>query len=155
MRCPSWPTCRWRSSATNCSTASCPAAPTTTSPFSSSGATPGTPSRRPECRGGPLAAALPGPTVEGRPDLVDERRGCGADGLGVDCAGMALRHHPRVPTLRIAQDDAADDLLGRDPLALLLGMMLDQHVSEEQWGRSEARLGRAHRGVCMAARRPG
>jgi hypothetical protein len=32
-----------------------------------------------------------------------------------------------VPTLRIAQDDAADDLLGRDPLALLLGMLLDQH----------------------------
>lgn len=34
-----------------------------------------------------------------------------------------------VPTIRIAQDPAADDLLGRDPLALLLGMLLDQHVS--------------------------
>jgi hypothetical protein len=34
-----------------------------------------------------------------------------------------------VPQLRIAQDPAADELLGRDPLALLLGMMLDQHVS--------------------------
>jgi hypothetical protein len=33
-----------------------------------------------------------------------------------------------VPNLRIAQDDAADDLLGRDPLALLLGMLLDQHT---------------------------
>ncbi|HEV7210385.1 MAG TPA: hypothetical protein VGN47_01575 [Blastococcus sp.] len=32
-----------------------------------------------------------------------------------------------VPTLRIAQDDAADELLGRDPLALLIGMLLDQH----------------------------
>jgi len=34
-----------------------------------------------------------------------------------------------VPTLRVAQDDAADELLSRDPLALLLGVMLDQHVS--------------------------
>jgi hypothetical protein len=32
-----------------------------------------------------------------------------------------------VPTLRIAQDPAADELLGRDPLALVVGMMLDQH----------------------------
>jgi uncharacterized HhH-GPD family protein len=37
-----------------------------------------------------------------------------------------------VPTLRIAQDDAADDLLGRDPLALLLGMMLDQQFPMER-----------------------
>jgi hypothetical protein len=34
-----------------------------------------------------------------------------------------------VPALRIAQDPAADELLGRDPLALLIGMLLDQHVS--------------------------
>jgi hypothetical protein len=34
-----------------------------------------------------------------------------------------------VPTLRIAQDDAADELLSRDPLALLIGMLLDQHMS--------------------------
>lgn len=34
-----------------------------------------------------------------------------------------------VPTIRIAQDPAADELLSRDPLALLLGMLLDQHVS--------------------------
>jgi hypothetical protein len=34
-----------------------------------------------------------------------------------------------VPTLRIAQDDAADELLSRDPLALLIGMLLDQQVS--------------------------
>ena len=40
-----------------------------------------------------------------------------------------MRHTARVPQLRIAQDDAADELLGRDPLALLIGMLLDQHVS--------------------------
>jgi hypothetical protein len=38
-------------------------------------------------------------------------------------------HTAAVPTIRIAQDDAADELLSRDPLALLLGMLLDQHVS--------------------------
>jgi hypothetical protein len=35
-----------------------------------------------------------------------------------------------VPTLRIAQDDAADQLLSRDPLALVLGMLLDQHMRQ-------------------------
>jgi uncharacterized HhH-GPD family protein len=39
---------------------------------------------------------------------------------------------PRVPTLRIAQDDAADELLGRDPLALLIGMLLDQQFPMER-----------------------
>jgi hypothetical protein len=33
-----------------------------------------------------------------------------------------------VPALRIAQDDATDELLGRDPLALVLGMLLDQRM---------------------------
>ena len=37
-----------------------------------------------------------------------------------------------VPQLRIAQDAAADDLLGRDPLALLLGMLLDQQFPMER-----------------------
>jgi uncharacterized HhH-GPD family protein len=37
-----------------------------------------------------------------------------------------------VPTLRIAQDPAADELLGRDPLALLLGMLLDQQFPMER-----------------------
>jgi uncharacterized HhH-GPD family protein len=37
-----------------------------------------------------------------------------------------------VPTIRIAQDDAADELLGRDPLALLLGMLLDQQFPMER-----------------------
>ncbi len=38
----------------------------------------------------------------------------------------------RVPALRIAQDDAADELLGRDPLALLIGMLLDQQFPMER-----------------------
>jgi uncharacterized HhH-GPD family protein len=37
-----------------------------------------------------------------------------------------------VPTLRITQDDAADELLSRDPLALLLGMLLDQQFPMER-----------------------
>jgi uncharacterized HhH-GPD family protein len=37
-----------------------------------------------------------------------------------------------VPLLRIAQDDAADELLGRDPLALLIGMLLDQQFPMER-----------------------
>jgi hypothetical protein len=36
----------------------------------------------------------------------------------------------RVPTLRIEQDDAADELLSRDPLALVVGMLLDQHMRQ-------------------------
>jgi uncharacterized HhH-GPD family protein len=37
-----------------------------------------------------------------------------------------------VPTIRIAQDDAADELLSRDPLALLIGMLLDQQFPMER-----------------------
>jgi uncharacterized HhH-GPD family protein len=37
-----------------------------------------------------------------------------------------------MPTLRIAQDDAADQLLSRDPLALVLGMLLDQQFPMER-----------------------
>ena len=37
-----------------------------------------------------------------------------------------------MPTLRIAQDDAADELLSRDPLALLVGMLLDQQFPMER-----------------------
>jgi uncharacterized HhH-GPD family protein len=37
-----------------------------------------------------------------------------------------------VPTLRIAQDPAADQLLSRDPLALLIGMLLDQQFPMER-----------------------
>ncbi|MQA31973.1 HhH-GPD-type base excision DNA repair protein [Modestobacter roseus] len=37
-----------------------------------------------------------------------------------------------MPTLRLTQDDAADELLGRDPLALLIGMLLDQQFPMER-----------------------
>jgi uncharacterized HhH-GPD family protein len=37
-----------------------------------------------------------------------------------------------VPTLRITQDPRADELLGRDPLALLLGMLFDQQFPMER-----------------------
>jgi uncharacterized HhH-GPD family protein len=37
-----------------------------------------------------------------------------------------------VPDIRIAQDAAADELLGRDPLALLIGMLLDQQFPMER-----------------------
>ena len=37
-----------------------------------------------------------------------------------------------MPELRIAQDPAADELLGRDPLALLIGMLLDQQFPMER-----------------------
>jgi uncharacterized HhH-GPD family protein len=43
-----------------------------------------------------------------------------------------VRHTAGVPQIRIAQDDAADELLGRDPLALLLGMLLDQQFPMER-----------------------
>jgi uncharacterized HhH-GPD family protein len=37
-----------------------------------------------------------------------------------------------VPTLCIAQDSAADELLSRDPLALVVGMLLDQQFPMER-----------------------
>ena len=37
-----------------------------------------------------------------------------------------------MPTLRLTQDTAADELLSRDPLALLLGMLLDQQFPMER-----------------------
>jgi uncharacterized HhH-GPD family protein len=36
-----------------------------------------------------------------------------------------------MPTLHLAQDAAADELLSRDPLALLIGMVLDQQIPLE------------------------
>jgi hypothetical protein len=39
-----------------------------------------------------------------------------------------------VPQLRVAQEDAADELLGHDPLALLLGMLFDQHMRQRSSG---------------------
>jgi len=35
-----------------------------------------------------------------------------------------------VPSLSITQDAAADELLSRYPLALLLGMLFDQHMRQ-------------------------
>jgi uncharacterized HhH-GPD family protein len=37
-----------------------------------------------------------------------------------------------VPALRIAQDEAADELISRDPLALVVGMLLDQQFPMER-----------------------
>jgi hypothetical protein len=56
-----------------------------------------------------------------------------------------------VSTLRIAQDDAADELLSRDPLALLLGMLFDQHMG----GRSSTCVNEAVRASSSPVRRPG
>jgi hypothetical protein len=41
---------------------------------------------------------------------------------------IALRLTPVTGTLYITGDAAADELLNNDPLALLLGMLLDQHI---------------------------
>ena len=43
-------------------------------------------------------------------------------------------------SLRIAQDSDADGLIGRDPLALLLGMLLDQQIPMEKAFRGPAVL---------------
>ena len=45
-----------------------------------------------------------------------------------------MRHTPAMLELCIAQNKAADELLSRDPLALLVGMMLDQHVRQRSSG---------------------
>jgi uncharacterized HhH-GPD family protein len=45
-----------------------------------------------------------------------------------------------MPSLRIAQDAAADELLSRDPLALLIGMLLDQQIPMEKAFTSPAVL---------------
>lgn len=34
-----------------------------------------------------------------------------------------------MPSIHIAQEAAADELLGRDPLALLVGMLLDKRIA--------------------------
>src|SRR3569833_2124906 len=43
-----------------------------------------------------------------------------------------LRQDLGVPTIRIAQDEAADELLSRDPLALVVGMLLAQQFPMER-----------------------
>ena len=44
----------------------------------------------------------------------------------------SVRHTAPVPQLCIAQDSAADELLSRDPLALVVGMLLDQQFPMER-----------------------
>jgi len=45
---------------------------------------------------------------------------------------VLVRQTARVPELCIAQDEAADELLSRDPLALVVGMLLDQQFPMER-----------------------
>jgi hypothetical protein len=52
-----------------------------------------------------------------------------------------------VAALRIAQDPVADGLPGRDPLALLIGMLLDEHMRRRSSGVCGAL------GTCAAVRR--
>ena len=51
-----------------------------------------------------------------------------------------MRHTLRCAELRIAQDDAADELLRRDPLALVIGLRLDQHVTRDRRGGGRSRV---------------
>src|SRR3954452_3294382 len=43
-----------------------------------------------------------------------------------------IRQDSWVPSVTIAQDEAADELLSRDPLALMIGMLLDQQFPMER-----------------------
>jgi hypothetical protein len=70
----------------------------------------------------------PEPTADVGLTVAATRDGA-SDSLVARCGRIS-----RVPTLRIAQDPAADELLGRNPLALLLGMLLDQHVRQRSSG---------------------
>jgi hypothetical protein len=45
-----------------------------------------------------------------------------------------MRQDLPAPAVTIAQDPAADELLSRDLLALVVGMMLDQHTRERSRG---------------------
>src|SRR5215212_6182895 len=59
--------------------------------------------------------------------------------LGAEGAGHPGRTRGRigdVPAIRLAQEPAADELPGRDPLALLIGMLLDQQMRQRSTGRS-------------------
>jgi hypothetical protein len=44
------------------------------------------------------------------------------------CRRAVVRHTSRMPPLRIAENNAADEPLARDPLALVLGVMLDPNL---------------------------
>jgi hypothetical protein len=60
------------------------------------------------------------PSGRSRPDALDPTR-------STRQVIERLRHTAGVPQLCIAQDSAADELLSRDPLALVPSMLLDQH----------------------------
>jgi hypothetical protein len=45
-----------------------------------------------------------------------------------------VRHTARAPQLTLTQDPRADELLGRDPLALLLVMLFDQQMRQRSSG---------------------
>jgi hypothetical protein len=62
-----------------------------------------------------------------RPPWITGTQKTSAEILTMGRDGAKLGQDQVVPSLRIAQDAAADELLGRDPLALLIGMLLDQH----------------------------
>jgi hypothetical protein len=42
-----------------------------------------------------------------------------------------------LPAIRTEQDEAADELLSRDPLALLIGMLPDPHMRRRSTARSD------------------
>src|SRR3954467_13805738 len=49
-----------------------------------------------------------------------------------DRPAARVRQDRGVPTLTLTQDTAADELLSRDPLALLIGMLFDQQFPMER-----------------------
>jgi hypothetical protein len=69
-----------------------------------------------------------GPWLANDPVHSDGRSAQLTTAVHLGLSGALVRHTAQVPQLRIAQDAAADELLSRDPLALLLGMLLDQHM---------------------------
>lgn len=77
------------------------------------------------------------PTPAGRHQTVGNgahrsiRRLTQRQGLSTETAAQ-VRHTARVPDLRLTQDPRADELLGRDPLALVLGMLFDQQFPMER-----------------------
>src|SRR5262245_14935444 len=74
---------------------------------------------RPQDRIGPCARYCLGPA----------RREAPAGGIGT--IRLVASRAPQVGTLAVAADPAANELVNSNPLALLLGMLLDQQVPLE------------------------
>ena len=77
----------------------------------------------------------------GSPPAVDAEAGFWKEARAQRVSAMGITRRPcgtisTVPTIRITQDDAADDLLSRDPLALVLGMLFDQHMRQRSSANS-------------------